>query len=404
MGVIDLGLVVTAFLLYCLSYVPVEYGLSSTYIFDTTTTTGSPSTYELPDVTASFDSVLGYPLIIKPNSLDIDLKQFVTTNAQWLNDKLPVHGAILFRGFNVSTPQQFEQISLVLEPNLEEVYLGTSPRELQTNTTYVHSASEFPGWKVIPSHCEMSFLVDPPKRQFFYAHHPNTSPGGETPLIDFKAIRDDMDPQILKRFKQKKIRYIRHYYDEHNGNMLDNYLDPFKTKSWQNMFKTNDTTIVEQKCKKQSFTTQWSEGNGGGTLKLVHTMDATRVHPHTGEEIWFNHMNVLHIDSWLSEFAYSAQHLNSWTYVAYHYVFKALVGFQRNVLYGGDVERFGQHTTHANGERMSQTDVDYIRRMVWKHTLPHRHEQYDVLMVDNLRMGHGRQPFTGKRVILTTWA
>eukprot|EP01083_Nonionella_stella_P159995 522543_1 len=355
MGVIDLGLVVTAFLLYCLSYVPVEYGLSSTYIFDTTTTTGSPSTYELPDVTASFDSVLGYPLIIKPNSLDIDLKQFVTTNAQWLNDKLPVHGAILFRGFNVSTPQQFEQISLVLEPNLEEVYLGTSPRELQTNTTYVHSASEFPGWKVIPSHCEMSFLVDPPKRQFFYAHHPNTSPGGETPLIDFKAIRDDMDPQILKRFKQKKIRYIRHYYDEHNGNMLDNYLDPFKTKSWQNMFKTNDTTIVD-------------------------------------------------IDSWLSEFAYSAQHLNSWTYVAYHYVFKALVGFQRNVLYGGDVERFGQHTTHANGERMSQTDVDYIRRMVWKHTLPHRHEQYDVLMVDNLRMGHGRQPFTGKRVILTTWA
>ena len=212
-----------------------------------------------------------------------------------------------------------------------------------------------------------------------------------------------MDPVIFDKFKAKQIRYIRHYYDENDGNLLDNQLDPFKTKSWQSMFGTDDPTVVEQKCKEQSFIPTWS-GDNKGTLKLVHTMNATRIHPETGDEIWHNHMNVLHVDATTAEFAFSAQHLNSWMYVVYHYIFDFIVRFQRDVLYGGDVEQFGQHVTHKNGELMNDAEVDYIRSLVWKHTHIYRHEKDDIVMIDNFRMGHGRQPYKGKRVILTTWA
>lgn len=214
-----------------------------------------------------------------------------------------------------------------------------------------------------------------------------------------------MSDDILQKYQAKKIRYIRHYYDENEGNFFDNYLDPFKTKSWQNMFGTNDPLIVEQKCKEQSFVPTWSDSeNKRGTLKLVHTMNATRKHPQSGDEIWHNHMNVLHIDATSAEFAFSAQHLQSWMYVAYHYIFDFIVKFQRYVLYGGDVEHFGQHTTHKNGELMNEFEVDYIRSLVWKHTHIYRHQKDDIVMIDNFRIGHGRQPYKGKRVILTTWA
>lgn len=115
-------------------------------------------------------------------------------------------------------------------------------------------------------------------------------------------------------------------------------------------------------------------------------------------------MNVLHADASTAEFAFAAQHLSWWRYVLLHYVSRAVVWLQRVVVYGGDVERLGQHTTHSEGEAMLDADVDYIRSLVWQNTHIYRHQKNDVVMIDNFRIGHGRQPYSGDRVILTTWA
>ena len=239
---------------------------------------------DFPELTASYDSQRGYPLIIQPKKphTHINLTLWATTSASWIKSKLSVHGAILFRGFDVSSPQQFESVSLALEPALESVYLGTSPRNLQPDTTFVHSASEFPGWRIIPSHCEMSFLVSPPSRQFFYAWQPNSSPGGETPIVDFREVYRQMAPAVRDKFERKQIRYIRHYFDAERDSYFARQWDPLKTKSWQSMFNTTDPRVVEDRCAEQAFAAEWSDAvNKRGTLKLVHTMKASRVHPDT---------------------------------------------------------------------------------------------------------------------------
>ena len=63
----------------------------------------------------------------------------------------------------------------------------------------------------------------------------------------------------------------------------------------------------------QGFDIEWektaSDGTHSGEIKLTHVMEAAKHHPVTGEEIWFNHMNVLHVDATSSELAFSAQHL-----------------------------------------------------------------------------------------------
>ena len=111
-------------------------------------------------------------------------------------------------------------------------------------------------------------------------------------------------------------------------------------------------------------------------------------------------MNVLHVDSIPAEFAFSAQHLRSWKYVAVHYFFEAMVAIQSYWL-GGKAE-MGHHVMHEDGE-MDREDVDHIKQTVWKNTILYQHRKGDVALIDNNRVGHGRQPYTGTRKILTTW-
>lgn len=369
----------------------------------------------LPLVNAAFDTARGFPLVITPAGEEAaawtteELVAWLGEHEEWLRAKLLVHGGVLLRGFRaaVATAQDFEAVSLQLEPRLEEVYLGTSPRRLMPGCRFVHTASEFPGWRIIAAHCEMSFLAAPPRRIFFYAHAPNAGPGGETPLIDFRQVYRDLDDDVRARFEAKRVRYIRWYYDERTGGSWD----PFQTKSWQAMFSTNDTGVAAAKSAEQGFDVEWevpaSTGPDGeavpprGSMKLTHTMDPVRVHPATGDRVWHNHMNVLHATADEAEFAFSAQHLRSWKYAALHHITSASVAVRRWLW--GD-EAIGHHTTHAGGEPISEADADHIRAAVWRNTRIHRHQAGDVVMLDNWRLGHARQPFSGPRTILTTWA
>ena len=54
---------------------------------------------------ASEDQAL--PLIIEPAADQVDLADWARNNRDYVNGKLHLHGGILFRGFSLSTPQDF---------------------------------------------------------------------------------------------------------------------------------------------------------------------------------------------------------------------------------------------------------------------------------------------------------
>ena len=73
--------------------------------------------------------------------------------AHWYILFISATSAVLFRGWDVRTAQEFEQVGLTLLPNdLSNYYLGTSPRVLLSGCSYVYSASEFPPFYPIPQH------------------------------------------------------------------------------------------------------------------------------------------------------------------------------------------------------------------------------------------------------------
>lgn len=86
------------------------------------------------------------PLVVKPQSQEYArpdfLKDFLQKNKEWTEEKMLQNGAVLFRGFQTNTAQDFENTALKVDENLQEHYYGTSPRK--GNTRFTFSASEFP--------------------------------------------------------------------------------------------------------------------------------------------------------------------------------------------------------------------------------------------------------------------
>ena len=141
--------------------------------------------------------------------------EYLRDPAARVEERLATHGAILLRGFELADPAAFERVARVVDSELKNNYLGTSPRDALT--PYVFSASELPGYYPIPQHCEMSFLRRPPRRLFFCCLLPNGGDGGETPLCDFRSVARDLDPAVLERFERRGVRIIRNYCGPSQG-------------------------------------------------------------------------------------------------------------------------------------------------------------------------------------------
>jgi hypothetical protein len=241
--------------------------------------------------------------------------------------------------------------------------------------------------------------------------------GGETPLVDFRAVATALrDTNVGRRFEEKRgVRYIRHYFDARSPFWsFAHRWDPLKTKSWQDMFKTNDWLTADTKAVSEGFTATWSKSKTTDSktirmLKLTHRMPTTIRHPKSNDEIWHNHLSVLHAKATADECAFSAQWLSSWYFVLQHWWFRALIAVQTKLnefTYGkgNGTEFLGQHTTFGDGDEINDAERAAVRRAVWQNTIASPHQQSDVVLLDNMRIGHARQPFVGDRRILTTWA
>ena len=394
---------------------------------------------------ATLNGLRRFPLVISPADESVTIDQA----AEWIAGHratvklwLDQYGAVLLRGFAVQEAAQFERVASAYTDRLDNVYLGTSPREPVNGTQFVFTASEFEPWKVVPLHCEMSFLPRPPELVFFFAAAmPADMVGGETPLVDMRAVAREMGPSVRASFETNGLRYIRHYPSEKSSHPIDTW-DVFKTKPYQKMFAhvcaprlprrpcvvptggtranrgpcvsdpsslachlrqvpsaSENRTAVEVESRRQGFEPSWG---ARGILKLTHEMDAFRMHPSTGELIWHNHLSVLHSASWADEFAYAAHHLKSVPYALISYLFYALDALMH---FAVGAEALGQHVTHRNGAPITSEHVWHARRLMWRHMSISPWQQGDIIIIDNYRIAHARMPFvaSGPRRLWAIW-
>ncbi len=296
-----------------------------------------------------------FSLVIQPHSTEIDIISWAENNREYLDTQLFKHGAILFRGFDVKSVSKFETFAQTICPNLFAEY-GDLPRTDEGGKVY--GSTPYPADKAILFHNESSHLHCFPLKIWFYCVQA-AEKGGETPIVDCRKAYDLLSPQLREKLASKHLMYMRNFAEG-----LD--------VSWHNFFQTTDKNEVENYCRQAGIEFEWYDNDGLVTRQI---RPALAVHPKTGEPVFFNQIQLHHIsyldtdvqESLLSIFGESK--------------------LPRNVYFG-------------DGTVITEAEIAEINSVYQRSQINFPWEQGDIIMLDNMLVAHGRNPYIGKRKIV----
>ncbi len=280
----------------------------------------------------------------------------------WLDAQLQRHGALLFRGFDISQQDTFQSLLGELKSSLMDYVDGNSPRTRLAGGVY--TSTEYPREYEISMHNELSYAARWPAR-LFLACVIEPKDGGETPLVDSRNLLRALPKEITAEFRGKQVRYTRNL---HSGLGIG--------KSWQATFETDSLPAVDAYAAKSGLKAQWS---ADGSLSLSNIRPATAFHPITREEVWFNQADQFH-PSGLPDSIYRSM----------------------LEIYDGCEDRLPQNATFGDGTPIPIEYLDAIRKTTARERVLFPWRLGDLLMVDNMLAAHGRMPFTGPRRILVS--
>jgi alpha-ketoglutarate-dependent taurine dioxygenase len=294
------------------------------------------------------------PLLITPAIDNVDLASWCASHKNQLDGYFDVHGAILFRGFGLQTAEDFEAVASGIASDLFAEY-GDLPPEAASERIY--GSTPYPPDKMILFHNESSHLSSWPLRQFFFCVIPAPD-RGETPLIDCRTICRELDPELLDEFDRKGLMYVRNFSEG-----ID--------VPWQDFFHTDDKAKVEQTCADAGMTAEWTPPG----LRVSQLARAVRTHPRTGEQVFFNQVQLHHVHC-----------LDQETRSALRTLF-ADEDLPRNVYFG-------------DGSAIPDDVIDRIGALYEELCVEFTWQRGDLVALDNMLVSHARRPFSGERKLL----
>lgn len=295
------------------------------------------------------------PLIMEPAADQVDLAEWARNNRDYVNAKLHTHGGILFRGFGLKTPEDFERVAAAIYKEIYSEY-GDLPREGVAGKIY-HS-TPYPEDKAILYHNESSHMNAWPTRISFFCVIA-AKQGGCSPIVDCRKVYQQLDPAVREKFEKVGLMYVRNFSDG-----LD--------VSWQQFFQTSDRAIVEESCRKQGFIAEWY---GKDSLRVRQRCRGVLKHPVTGEMSFFNQVQLHHVHCLDAE---TRQSLLS--------IFKE--------------EDLPRHVYYGDGSSIPDSVMDHIGEVYERNAVRFTWREGDMVSLDNMITAHARDPFVGPRKIV----
>jgi alpha-ketoglutarate-dependent taurine dioxygenase len=299
------------------------------------------------------------PLMLRPTA-ELDLVAWCRRHRQSLEQDLARHGALLFRGFAVSSVTEFERFVLTFTDDVLNYVEGSSPRTMVVEKVY--TSTEYPPEYFISLHNELSYAHKWPGKLFFYCEQPAAG-GGETPLADGRRVLELLPAGLLAKFRERGVRYFRNLRGGEGPGL-----------SWQAVFETDDPAWVESYCREGGITFEWTAGGG---LRTCQVRPAVVRHPRTGEEVWFNQADQWHPSNLGEDLA------------------EAMVSL-------ADEPELPLNAQYGDGTDFAPDELAQVRDAVRAAMVTVPWQAGDILMIDNTMAMHGRMPFQGKRRVLVS--
>jgi alpha-ketoglutarate-dependent taurine dioxygenase len=293
--------------------------------------------------------------VAEPQMPNVNVAGWAISNRQAMEEMLLRHGAVLWRGFNISTIENFETVARAMTDELFGEY-GDLPRASVSGKVY--GSTPYPADQAILFHNESSHLHRWPMKIWFYCAQAPAH-GGETPIVDCRKVYQLLDPALRERFARKQLMYVRNYTEA-----LD--------VSWQDFFRTSERAEVESYCRAAGIEYEWKNGN---ELRTRQVCQAIARHPRTGEPVFFNQIQLHHVSC-----------LAPATYESMRSLFRE-EDYPRNVCYG-------------DGTPIEDSVVSEICDLYRQTSVSFTWQEGDILMLDNMLTAHGRNPYSGPRKIV----
>lgn len=306
--------------------------------------------------TGYFEDGSVLPLVVQPAVDGVRLLDWASSNRDVIEAHVLEYGGVLFRGFDMRAPNQFEQFVDVVSTEMLEYRERSSPRSQVSGNIY--TSTDYPADQEIFLHNENSYQHTWPLKIFFCcvtaAEH-----GGETPIADSRKVFQRISPATRARFADKQVMYVR------------NFGDGFGLP-WQTVFQTTDRATVENYCRSAHILVEWKDGD---RLRTRAIRPAVMKHPKTAQDTWFNHATFFHVSTLDAS------------------VRDALLASFKD-------EDLPSNTYYGDGSPIEPEVLDELRDAYRQETVKFPWHEGDLLMLDNMLAAHGRAPFGGSRKVL----
>lgn len=300
----------------------------------------------------------------KPPMLQVeasdDSPRWATEHRDALRGIVAEHGSVLVRGLGL---KDVSEITAVFQ-NLANVLMAErepfDPRRVYADRVY--GATKWAANQPMCSHHELSYTCEFPGLMLFACLKGATS-GGETGVADAPTMLKALPAELTRRFEQEGWLLIRNYNDEMGSSIAES-------------FGTDDRRAVEAYCRANAIEFEWQPDGG---LRTRQRRSATIHHPDTGQRCWFNQI------AFLNEHTLDPE------------VREYLVEF-----YGSDGLPF--NTLFGNGDPIDEDVVQTINEVYEANIAREPLQAGDLMLIDNIRTAHSREPFEGQREVLVALA